>query len=590
MKTTQRKGFFSHFFSSLNLIRLIFINLLFWGVVVFILFSILPRKVHVPEDALLYLKPLGTLVEKNDGASMPEWMEALTGPISETSAFRISRLIRMAGDDQRIRILVLDLSELQYASLAVLQEIESDIQYFRTQGKAVYAWADHYNLYSYYLASAADAVYMDPMGQVLLPGYSLYRSYYGNAMEKWNLEMAYFHAGEFKSYGDSYIASAMSDDMKKENQRWLDHLWSQYLERVGENRNLSRGALESWIKKYPDDIGKQGSSEALSALSSTILDGLLSFTDFDREMMKNLEGGDNSVLSWYEYDRLLDFTDAQPGEKTVAVITASGQIHQGESSPWSIGSDSLISHLDEIGNDSSVRALVLRLDTGGGSAYASELIRRKLIELKSRGVTILVSMGGVTASGGYWIATAADEIWTAPGTITGSIGVFTLIPQLAAFADETLGIRSDGVGTTWMSGQDRIDQPLNDQSRSLYQGTVDNTYNQFLTLVSESRNLPLKSLLPLAEGRIWSGEEALKNGLADHSGTMQQSITAAAALAGLEDYHIRYQRDENLNLRQYLMKMQQGNFSLSKYFTGIDISLPPIIPGRVYALSQIGNK
>jgi protease-4 len=526
----------------------------------------------------------------NDGDALPQWMEALAGPVSETSAFRLSRTIRTAAEDRRIKLLVMDLSDLQYASLAVLQEIESDIRYFRSKGKSLFTWADHYNLYSYYLASGADGVYMDPMGQVLLPGFSLYKTYYGKAMDKWNLEMAYFHAGEFKSYGNSYISSSMSEDMKEENRRWLNRLWSQYVSRVGENRGLQPGQLESWIQNYPSLISKQGASESSAALSSRLIDSLMSFSDFDREMMRHLEEGSDSVVMGADYERLLDREASIQGEKTVAVLSAAGQIHQGEGSPWSIGSDSLISSLDEIGADRSVGALVLRLDTGGGSAYASELIRRKLIELKSKGKTVLISMGGVTASGGYWIATAGDEIWTAPGTITGSIGVFTLIPQVASFAEETFGIRSDGVGTTWMSGQERIDQPLNSQSRTVFQSSVNHTYEQFLELVSESRNLEMKTLRPLAEGRIWSGEEAVEIGLADHSGTLQESIAAAASLAGLEEFNIRYHRQGTMSLRQSLMKLQQGKISIFDFLPGIDLSLPELVPGRVYALSQLGNK
>jgi len=525
-------------------------------------------------------------VERNSASTLPGWLSSFSGPENVTPAFRLSRVIRMAGEDERVQGIVFDLSHLDYASMAVLQEIGSDLQFFRSKGKTIYAWADHYNLYSYYIASAADKVFMDSMGSVLLPGFSLYRSYYGKGMNKWNLNMAYFHAGEFKSYGDSYLSSSMSPELKKENSRWINSLWSQYLDEVSRFRGLKPGELKNWIMKYPDQL-KSFPSESQYALSSSIVDGLKSSSEYDSLVMKNLEKGEKSIISYEEYEKILKLSGFSQELRRVCVLTAAGPIQEGESNPWSIGSDTLIRQLDQVLQDHTIRALVLRLDTGGGSAYASELIRRKLQELKKHGISIVVSMGGVTASGGYWIATAGDEIWAAPGSITGSIGVFTMIPQVADFAKETLGITSDGVGTTWMSGQERLDQNLNKSSRTYYQTSVNQTYNQFLHLVSESRGLSISALMPLAEGRVWSGQEAFDSGLADHLGTLNDSIKAAAALAGLENYNIVYQNEKTLTIRNMIDKFLQGNLRLKSFIPGMNLDLPDLIPGRVYALSPL---
>ncbi|MBF9017191.1 MULTISPECIES: signal peptide peptidase SppA [unclassified Oceanispirochaeta] len=592
-KTSGRRGFFSIFFSSIDFIRKLILNLIFWGLVVAVIYSLIPSRVNIPQGSVLMLQPVGTIVERNDSEPMADWMSSFTGNVTETPLLYLSRSIRTAAKDERISSLFLDLSGLQYASLAALQELESDLQYFKSTNKKIIAWSSYYNLYAALLASTADEVYMDPMGSVSLPGYSVYRTYYADAMEKWNLEMAYFHAGEFKSYGEPYIASEMSRDMKRENQRWLDELWDQYLSTLAINRELSSDDLKNWIAQYPDMIKGAENSEAEAALKASLIDGILTPIELDKELVR-LTGSERKDMIWGgDYHPVQD--GAIPGEKEVYVLTASGQIHGGESRPWSIGSDTVVNTLDRISEDKNIAALVLRLDTGGGSAFASELIRRKLVEMKKKGTRIVVSMGGVTASGGYWIASAADEIWSAPGTITGSIGVFTMVPQISGFTEGTLNLHSDGVGTTWMSGQGRLDQPLNEQSRSVFQTTVNQTYTQFLDLVAESRSMSVGSLKPLAEGRIWTGNEALANGLADHTGTLNQAIESAALLARLDDYRVEYHKEEPLNMDDVLGSIQGIRMSgISKFLESLLPSVSEDIlnlkPGHVYALSHVANR
>jgi protease IV len=591
-KTTEKRGFFSILFSSMDFIRKLILNLIFWGLVIAIIYSFIPARVNIPERSVLMLQPAGTIVERNDSEPLPDWLSSFTGSITETPLLYLSRTIRTAAVDERISSLYLDLSGLQYASLAALQELESDIQYFRSMDKKVIAWSSYYNLYSALLASAADSVYMDPMGSVSLPGYSVYRTYYADAMDQWNLEMDYFHAGEFKSYGEPYIASEMSSNMKKENQRWLDNLWDQYLSSLAENRELSSDEIKNWIARYPEKIKGADNSEAEAALKASLIDGILTPLEMDKELVR-LTGYKRAEMIWGgNYKPVQD--GSITGEKEVYVLTASGQIHGGESRLHSIGADSIVNTLERISEDQNVAALVLRLDTGGGSAFASELIRRKLIEMKKKGTRIVVSMGGVTASGGYWIASAADEIWSAPGTITGSIGVFTMVPQISGFTEETLNLRSDGVGTTWMSGQGRLDQPLNEQSRSVFQTTVNQTYTQFLNLVAESRGMSVNSIKSLAEGRIWTGNEALNNGLADKTGTLGQAIESAAALAQLDNYSIHYHKEDPLNMDDLLSNMQgirMNGFSsfLESLLPALSIKIMDLEPGRVYALSPVSN-
>ena len=581
-----RKGIFSFLFSFFNIIRMTILNLLFWGVVAVLAYTFIPRPVAVPEEAVLSVDPVGTLTERNPSDDrVSRILGDLSEQAAETPVFLLSRTLRMAAGDSRIRAVFLDLSFLDSGSLAALQELREDILFLKDQGKRVIAWSEYYNLSSWYLASAADEVLLDPMGAVSLPGFSLYRMYFGEALEKWNIDVDFIHAGQFKSYGEAYTSSSMSEDFKRENRRWLGSLWTQYTAEAAAGRGLNGEDIKKWIDDYPELLAEK--SEAQAALAGGLIDRLATRQEMEAETSLLCEGGRS--VSWWDYSTLLDKASRPEGEKGVAVLNATGEIHTGQSMPWSIGSDTLVSDLDWIASRDDVRALVLRLDTGGGSAFASELIRRKLQDLKRQGLPVVISMGGVTASGGYWIATAGDEIWTDPGSITGSIGVFSLITGYGRFAAETLNLHSDGVGTTWMAGQERGDQPLTEESRRIYQAGVDKTYDTFLTHVAESRSMSKEKLRPYAEGRIWSGLEAVDIGLADHAGTLQQAIASAASLAGLEDYHPVYLKDKAPTARDYLSRMTGNMLEKSGLKAPLDTlrELTALKPGRVYALSGI---
>ena len=592
MKRRRREGrsIFSSILSFLNITRILILNLLFWGVIIALAYTFIPRPVDVPEAAILYVDPVGILSERNpsdDSISM--MLDEVTEQAAETPAFKLSRTLRMAAEDNRVQTVVMDLSAMDSASLGLLQELEQDILFLKEHGKTVYAWSEYYNTSSWYLAAAADNVFLDPMGMIHLPGFSLYRTYYGEALENWNVDVEFIHAGTFKSYGEVYISSSMSEDFKKENRRWLGDLWNQYCESSAANRGLKGQDIKNWIDEYPRLLSEMGKSDAEAAVQGGLIDGIYTRDEMDGEI--SLQSGEGEYINWLDYASLLDREFHPEGEKAVAVLNATGQIHSGPSMPWSIGSDTLIADLEWISSMEDVRALVLRLDTGGGSAFASELVRRKLEELKREGIRVVVSMGGITASGGYWIASAGDEIWTDPGSMTGSIGVFSIIPNITDFASDTLKLHSDGVGTTWMSGQERLDQPMNNKSRAVYQAGVDQTYEQFLSLVAESRSMSVNTLRPYAEGRIWSGLEAVEIGLADHAGTLQEAIASAASLAGLDQYHPIYIQDQPPSPGDYLSSftgVMLRTLNLSEPGRTL-MNLRELKPGRVYALSGLGS-
>lgn len=591
------RGFFRTFGHILDIIRKIVLNLIFWSLMGFLIFALIPRQTKIQENTLLYLQPQGQIVDTVSISDYPSRLSPLLNRVSETSSIDMGKAIRRAAEDDRISGMVLDCSYLEYASLAVLQDLDQDFAFFKDQGKRIYAWSSSYNQYAYCLASSANIIYLDEMGALTLSGFGVYRTYFKKGMDKWDLDMAVFQAGEFKSFVEPYLYEEMSPAVKEDNLRWTGNLWNQVLDSLAVKRGLNADKLKSWIDAYPDKIFSSELREAQYAKDGGLVDINGTWETFSSDMIRitgyeNRNRGFRSI-PWTDYLDSAERKEKGHSGKSVAVVTASGEIHSGSGNAWSIGSASLIRRLEMAEQERSVRAIVLRLDTGGGSAYAAEEIRRTLERLRSRGITVVVSMGGVTASGGYWIACEADELWGAPGTITGSIGVFSMIPETDRFLEEHLGITGDGVGTTWLSGQGRPDQPLNRSSRRVLQAGVDSTYRQFLSIVSENREIPLEDLKPMAEGRIWTGEEALELGLLDNTGTLMDAIQKAAQLAHLDTYNIYYvpQSPQGLSdlFAGYLGQIT-GLFRSPVLPESTDFLETSLTPGRIYALSPVSNK
>ena len=603
MKSDRKKSrgrFWKGLGRFLDISRRVVLNLIFWSVLILIVIALIPPRIPVKENSLLYLKPDGILVDSLNIPDYPFDTAPFLNRSVETSAIDMGNVIRKASADDRISGMILDLSTFEYGSLAVLQDLETDLLSFKEKGKKIYAWAPDYNQYAYYLASTADRIFMDTMGRVLLSGFGVFRTYFKEGMDKWDLGMAVFQAGEYKSFVEPYLYDRMSEGVKKENLRWTGNLWNQVLDSISLNRGVEKTFLKQWVDNYPAYLSQADHNEAESALKAGLVDDTGSWRDFSSEMVK-ITGYDADhegfrSIHWLDYQVLMKRKLPEPFEKTVAVITANGDIHSGEGTQWTIGSDTLIRRLEEAENERSVRAIVLRLDTGGGSAFASEEIRRTLERIRERGMTVVVSMGGVSASGGYWIASECDELWSSPGTITGSIGVFSLIPETDRFLEEHLGIRGDGVGTTWMSGQGRPDQPLNGSSRAVLQSGVNSTYKIFLSLVSENREISPEDLRPLAEGRIWTGEEAVRYGLCDKNGSLREAVRAAADLAYLEDFNTWYVPPVSPSVMEMAASFVSRIYSdlTGEVFAPIQSlevydAFTDLVPGKIYALSPIRN-
>jgi protease IV len=551
----KKKNFFYYIkkiFTPFEIIRKITLNLLFW--VLFLLLIISPfigKNIKLTGDEnTLVINIRGTIVEELTGTTLSRTIGSYNRmDMSETLLWDVINAIEIAEHDDKINAIFLDFRGMRGAGLGALTEIRSALVRFKESGKIIVAYSDAYSQGHYYLASAADDIFADPMGDFLITGFSVYNRYYGDGLERLGVDVNYFHAGKYKSYGEVYTRSNMSKAAREENLKWSGDLWDHYVDTVSSSRGLSSSQFNRYIDNYVSLLEESGGSSVTTALEVSLLDGLLGREEL-RGHMTEISGYSFEYDSFNQIffeDYLLLNNKIRGGDKEkIAVIEASGTIYNGYEDPGNIGGDSMVQLIEAVQFDSSYKALVLRIDSGGGSSFASEIIRRKLEILQKSGVPIVISMGSVAASGGYWIATASDEIFAQPTTITGSIGVFSLLTTFEDPLNEYLGVTVDGVGTTWLAGSMRSDRNMDPQVGKIFQSSVDNVYSEFLSLVSDSRNKSIEDVHEIAQGRVWSGEEALEIGLVDKLGGLNEAIESAALLAGLDrdSYSAEFIRQE----------------------------------------------
>lgn len=516
-----------------SLVFIIFFILLFTS-----LFS--QQQLSVPADGALRIEIDGSLVDQR---SFEDPLTQLISPSAprEYVVRELIDAIEMATQDDRINSIVLLLHNMQGGGTSKINELGDSLQVFSESGKRVLAISDFYNQQQYLLASYADEIIMHPFGMVDIRGFASYQSYLGEALEKLSINVHVFRTGEYKDAVEPFIASSMSDASRAQNQGLLDDIWSTYRQGILQRRNITEDMFNNYVEQFDQALVAEDGDAAQMALNFGLVDRVM---NRDESLGYSIEvAGANDEGDFYEnidvmpYYQIESLGQRQDSENKVGLIVASGTIYDGIQGPGAIGGDSLAYVLRQTRQEAEIDALVLRVDSPGGSAFASEVIRREIELIREQGVPVVVSMGSVAASGGYWIATAADRIIATPSTITGSIGVFSVFPTL----DESLarlGIYSDGVETAPLAGALQVDRPLDERAATVVQTSVEFIYDRFLGLVSEARNIPIDDLEPIAGGRVWSGQQALGLGLVDELGDQETAEQVAAQLAGLEDYRV----------------------------------------------------
>jgi protease-4 len=528
----------------LNFTRLMLVNLLFLLVVLVIVFSVSQSETpSTPIEGALTLNLSGVLVEQRTQTDPTvQLLRQMDKGDEQPSEIVLSDLlwaIKSAGNDDRIKALVIKPQGLQGASLSKLQEVTAAIDAFKESGKPVIAMADYYSQGAYLLAAHADHVLLNQSGAVLIEGLGVYQTYFKSALEKLNITPHVFKVGTYKSFVEPYTRDEMSPESKEANQRWLDQLWQSYVADVAEQREIEPDAVAPNKDLFLELLRKAGGNAASYALDNGLVDQLATRDEMTQAVIKEVGEADDhgwKGVGLKEYLAAIPEQYPQSGKDEVGLITASGAIMDGVQPAGTIGGDSLADLLAEARRDDQVKAVVLRVDSPGGSAFAAEQIRAELLALKQAGKPVVISMGSYAASGGYWISADADKIFASPTTLTGSIGVFGMFATIDKALSQ-YGVHTDGVGTTDFVGVG-LTRALPDHVGEAIQLSVEDTYQRFVGLVGKGRGLSPEEAEKAAEGRVWTGQDAKALGLVDEFGNLDDALKAAADLANLKSWQV----------------------------------------------------
>ena len=539
-----------------------------------------PDYPEVPEGGALLVAPDGVVLENYQGVSP---LGLLTGGSGAQTRLRdLLRAVDEAAEDDRIAALVLDPSGLDFLTPAQLEVIGEALTAFRATGKKIVAKSHYYGRDQYYLASFADEVYMHPLGEVSLSGYGLYNLYYGDLFDEFNVNVHVFRVGTHKAAVEPYTRNNMSTEAKLANQALIDSLWTHFVDQVAANRKLEPEALLAYADRYDEVLAAAGGNTAEAALTHGLVDELLVDEEVTKRLRKLTQGDDTYRRISFE-DYLRPQLPPMFGD-VVAVIPASGTILMGKQPAGFIGAATLTGLLRQARDDDAVKALVLRVDSGGGSAFASELIREEVERVQKKGKPVVVSMAGTAASGGYWIAATADEIWAAPTTITGSIGIFAIFPTFEGPLGD-YGVYRDGVGTGPFVGALDTTAGISEAMGRVLQSSVEHGYETFIDLVARGRDLAPADVEAIAQGRVWTGEKAQQLGLVDELGDLQDAIASAADLAGIEGYKVRY-IESSLSTAERILRMAVDNVAAGSTGARWRTGLVSDLAGDLYRLND----
>ncbi|EAT2696788.1 signal peptide peptidase SppA [Salmonella enterica] len=553
MRTLWRfiAGFFKWTWRVLNFVRemvlnLFFIFLVLVGVGIWMQIGNGSNSEQTARGALL-LDISGVIVDKPStnhrlGALGRQLFGASSDRLQENSLFDIVNAIRQAKDDRNITGIVLDLKNFTGADQPSMRYIGKALREFRDSGKPVFAVGENYSQGQYYLASFANKIWLSPQGQVDLHGFATNGLYYKTLLDKLKVSTHVFRVGTYKSAVEPFIRDDMSPAAREADSRWIGELWQNYLNTLSANRQISPQQLFPGAQAIIDGLTSVGGDTAKYALDHKLVDALASSADVEKSLTKQFGWSKTEnnyrAISYYDYSLK---TPADTGG-TIAVIFANGAIMDGEETPGNVGGDTTASQIRDTRLDPKVKAIVLRVNSPGGSVNASEVIRAELAAARAAGKPVVVSMGGMAASGGYWISTPANYIVASPSTLTGSIGIFGVINTVENSLS-SIGVHSDGVSTSPLADIS-MTKALSPEVQQMMQLSIEYGYKRFITLVADARKRTPEQIDKIAQGHVWTGEDAKANGLVDSLGDFDDAVAKAAELAKLKQWHLDYYQDE----------------------------------------------
>ncbi|MDX8406799.1 MAG: signal peptide peptidase SppA [Mariprofundaceae bacterium] len=554
------KTLFSTLFRWFDRVRRIFINGLFALFLLLFVAALFAGRPHVPDNAALVIDPSGSIVEETEfpGSGQLPLRLGLATP-HQTELHDLERVLKHARDDAHIRVLVLKLDQMDRVPLERLQAVRRAIDDFKTSGKPVIATGPNYSQSQYYLAATADRVFLGPMGIVAMQGFSIYRNYMKDALAGLHVNLQLFRAGKYKAAAEPLIRNDMSAEDRAANKALLDVLWAAYKRDIAAMRGIKPERLQAILDHPASYLEQHHGNLSELARAEKLVDRISDRSGIEQAIAEALDStpDDYASIGLRDYLNIIG-EDAAPSDASrIGIITASGMILDGEQPPGTVGDIPMADMLARARKDEHIKAVVLRIDSPGGSAAASEAIRSEIVRLKKAGKPVVVSMGSMAASGGYWMAMPANQIWAAPTTITGSIGAFGMLADVEQGLNK-LGIHTDGLGTTNIAGGIRPDRKLPPELARVMQLSIGHVYQRFLHVVADGRKLPPARVAELAEGRVWSGLDAKRLGLVDQLGSLDDAVHAAARLAKLGDTFATVRIQRPLGIGDLLMQRLFG--------------------------------
>ena len=553
---------FRGFWRGITALRMAVFNVIFLAILVGIVVALVggDDADTIEPGTTLIINPKGVVVEQSSLSPVDEVInEALGETDVQTELRDLVAVLDAAKDDDRISQVLVSTDGFVGMGAGMMLEVSEAFADFKSADKRVIAYGANMASSQYFLASLADEVWLDPDGAVLLEGYGRYRQYYAEALDKLDVDVNLFRVGEFKSAMEPYIGNEQSPEDREAALFYLNDLWQRYIEMVAQNRGMTVDVLDDIAMNLAEYVDQVDGDLAQMALQRGLVDRLIARPEMRAEMIQSGEPDDKDSYLNIGMNKYLSMVRAESADQVnndgqVGIIVAEGSITEGNQPVGVIGSESTSRLIRKAAQDDDIEAVVLRINSGGGSAFASEVIRKELMALKEAGKPVVVSMSNVAASGGYWIAMGADEVWAYPSTITGSIGIFGVFPTFQdTFAK--VGIYTDGVGTTPYADALRPDRAISDEVSSMLQNIIEFGYDEFIGLVGEHRNMSPEAVNAVARGRVWTGQQAQARGLIDQMGTLQDAVASAARQAGLgDDFTSEYVEPQLSQFEQFVVQ------------------------------------
>ncbi len=558
----KRPGFLRRLFgglwNGLDFTRRLVVNLVFLMILVLVISAMFGGgDPALKQDTTLVLEPKGEIVEQYSGSpSDVALSKALGEEVPETQLRDILTVLEEAAKDDHITQVLFKLDAFGGAGVSTLREVGRAIDEFKKSGKKIYVYGEYMDQAGYYLAAHGDEIYIHPDGMVLLEGLGRYRNYYRSALDKIGVQMHVFRVGTYKSAVEPYLLDGPSDAARESDSYWLEDVWTVFLEDVAKARKLEVANLRAMIDELPQRITAVNGDTAQLAISEKLVDGLKTADELRAMLIASGAKDDEEEtfrqISFSNYLKRFPAPMAVGDAKQVGVIVAQGEIVGGRQPQGVIGGKSTGDLVRQAREDKNIKAVVLRVDSPGGSGFDSELIRREIELTRAAGKPVVVSMGDIAASGGYWISMTSDAIYAEPTTITGSIGIFGLFPD-ASQAMDKLGLHTAGTTTTWLAGAIDPRRPLDPRIGEVLQSVINAGYQDFIGKVASNRGKTKEEIDTIGQGRVWSGNQALERGLVDKLGGLNDAIANAAERAKLgEDFELVYVEKELTGFEKFM--------------------------------------